>query len=159
MKEEYVYFFGPYDLKIQIDPHTKEFENIAFARFNGYGLASYECDNIFDAHIKLKEAIEKINGKILPLPISDYNLENILYRIRCKAKMKAFLCGSEIKNVFINNLSDIKKRVGRDLSLREKQCKRLKELIENVKKFETAKDENIMYNIIDELLKLGIFID
>ena len=159
MIEEYVYYFGPYDLNIEINKNWKETHNIAFARFGGYGLASYECDNIFDANQKLKKGIEKINGRILPLPITNSNLEEIMYRIRCKAHMNLMLAGSDISNIFIKNLQNIKKRLGRDLSTREKQCKRLKKLMGDIKKFEENKDENIKYNIINELVQLGIFYD
>jgi len=157
MQEEFVYLFEA-GKELEIDGSVA-FRSITFSPFDKFHIAFFQTNDVHAADIRLKAAIKKLNGEILPLPISDGYLEAILYKIRCGAKLKIISDSLSGNQLFLKNLSKIKKRLGRDYKLRIKQSKRLKDLLDKISKFEGTGDTNDLDNICEELYHLGIYID
>lgn len=159
MEEEYVYLFESGTPKMYTATSISEFDNIGFSPFDRFEIAFIQSKDMYEADSRLRKAIEKKKGKILPLPISNGYLEAILYKMRCGAKMKIISGGLSNNQILLENLPKIKQRVGRDFELRIKQSKRLKNLFTIISRFETTGDKNLLNNICEELYHLGIFID
>jgi len=129
--------------------------------FSGVGRGGNEllievyADNIDEADRKLRDCVNSLNARIIPIPFEVAGVLQHTMIMRSQVEFNIFYLQKD-PEVLINALPKVKRFVGEQIALRSKQISRLKRLIQKIKKFEDVADPSLLSFIAMEIYHLAI---
>lgn len=114
-------------------------------------------NDIENARKKLERFIERQGGIIQPIPIDEGELESLLWGLRlAKRSFIEMLLMGEQNIITKADLKLMKKPLYEGIERKRKQIRRAQKLIERIERFEETDNNDLVPELIEEIMRLGI---
>ena len=155
MKEYFMYLVR---LPSTERPTPKSCFGISFSGVGRGGnvlLIGVYAENIEEADHKLRKCLKSIDAQIIPIPFEVAGALQYARVIRARLELDMF-CLEKGHEALTKILPEVKSFIGDQITLRSRQAKRLKRLMQKIKKYEDTPDPSLLDSIVKEMYHLGI---